>query len=96
MLTSKQRSYLRSQGNKLDPTIHIGKEGLSTGVIEQVNIDLADHELVKGRVLQNSLEEVRDVADKLATKCKAEVIQVIGNVFILYKRNEEEPIYNLP
>jgi RNA-binding protein len=95
MLTGKQRSYLRSQGNKLDPIIHIGKEGITAGVIEQVNEALKDHELIKGRVLKNSLEEAREAADELASECEAEVVQIIGNVFILFKRNEEEPIYNL-
>ncbi len=96
MLTGKQRSYLRSQGNRFDPIIHIGKEGITTGVIEQVNKALEDHELVKGRVLKNALEEAREAAKELAGECEAEVVQVIGNVFILFKRNPEEPVYNLP
>lgn len=96
MLTGKQRSYLRAQGNKLDPIIHIGKEGISQAVIGQVEEALTDHELIKGRVLKNSLEEARDVANELADKCEADVVQVIGNVFLIFRRNPEEPIYRLP
>lgn len=96
MLTGKQRSYLRGQGNRLEPVIHIGKDGLTASVIEQVDKTLDDHELVKGRVLNNSLEESRDVAQLLADKCSAEVVQVIGNVFLIYKNNPEESVYNLP
>ncbi|HHU93118.1 MAG TPA: ribosome assembly RNA-binding protein YhbY [Halanaerobiaceae bacterium] len=96
MLRGKQRSYLKGQANKLNPIIHVGKGGLDQALIDQMDEALAAHELVKGKVLKNSLEEVRDVAEKLATSCEAEVVQVIGNVFILYRRNKEKPIYILP
>ena len=96
MLSGKQRSYLRRQANKLEPVIHIGKDGINDGLIKQLLEALEDHELIKGRVLQNSLEEARNVAEQLAEECGAEPVQVIGNVFILFKRNEEEPVYHLP
>ncbi|HLV09571.1 MAG TPA: ribosome assembly RNA-binding protein YhbY [Halanaerobiales bacterium] len=96
MLSGKQRSYLRGQANRLEPIIHIGKDGITEGLIKQVLEALEAHELIKGRVLQNSLEEVEDVARQLIEECGAELVQVIGNVFILFKRNEEEPVYHLP
>lgn len=96
MLSGKQRSYLRSQANKLDPIIHIGKDGITQAVIDQVDEALNDHELIKGRVLNNSLVDARSAADRLAEMCKCDIVQVIGNVFVIYKRNEEESIFNLP
>ena len=96
MLTGKQRSYLRGEANELNPIVHVGKEGLSQAVIDELDEALDDHELVKVRVLDNALSEVKDVAYELAETCEAEVVQVIGNVFILFRRNQEEPIYNLP
>ena len=96
MLNGKRRSYLRGQANKLSPIIHIGKDGINQGVIDQLEEALGNHELVKGRVLNNSLEEAKDSANELAESCEAEVVQVIGNVFVLFRRNEEEPIYILP
>ncbi|QTL97277.1 ribosome assembly RNA-binding protein YhbY [Iocasia frigidifontis] len=96
MLTAKQRSYLRGKANRLDPLLHIGKDGINKGLREQLDTLLFDHELVKGRVLDNSLEDVQGVAHKLAADCQAELVQVIGSVFVLYRENPEEPIYNLP
>lgn len=96
MLNGKRRSYLRGQANKLSPIIHIGKDGINQGVIDQLEEALEDHELVKGRVLNNSLAEVKDTANELAESCRADLVQVIGNVFVLFKRNEEEPVYILP
>ncbi|NLJ83313.1 MAG: ribosome assembly RNA-binding protein YhbY [Halanaerobiaceae bacterium] len=96
MLSGKQRSYLRGQANKLNPIIHVGKGGIDQALIDQMEEALTAHELVKGKVLKNSLEEVRDAAEKLAESCNAEIVQVIGNIFILYRRNKEKPIYKLP
>ncbi|MFW6237990.1 MAG: ribosome assembly RNA-binding protein YhbY [Halanaerobiales bacterium] len=96
MLNGKQRSFLRGQGNDLDPVIHIGKNGISEELVEQTDKALDDHELIKVRVLENSLFSTRQAADELAEKTNADVIQVIGSVFLLYRRNEEEPVYNLP
>lgn len=96
MLTGKQRSYLRSQGNSLDPVVHIGKDGLSDSVLSQLNEALDDHELIKVRVLENSGSEMRATADKIADRCSAEIVQIIGSVFLIYRQNQEDPQYNLP
>jgi len=95
MLTGKQRSYLRGEANDLDPVIHIGKDGNSTAVLEQVEELLDIHELIKGRVLDNAPQNVKDTAYELAEKTDSEVVQVIGNVFIIYKQDPEDSNYNL-
>lgn len=96
MLNGKQRSYLRGKGNDLDPVVHIGKDGISSALVKQTEESLEAHELVKCRVLDNSGRGIRSVAEELAQKTDAEIIQVIGNVFIIYRENEEEPVYKLP
>lgn len=96
MLSGKQRSYLRGKGNQLEPVVHIGKAGVSTPVIEETDKALEDHELIKVRVLDNSGREITEVAGELAEACQAEMVQVIGSVFLLYRQHPEEPIYHLP
>jgi len=96
MLTGKQRSFLRGEANNLDPYVHIGKEGLNEAVYEKIDEVLDDHELVKIRVLDNSLEDINEVAHEVCNQLGAELVQVIGNVFIIFRRNMEEPVYNLP
>ncbi|HKL12060.1 MAG TPA: ribosome assembly RNA-binding protein YhbY [Halanaerobiales bacterium] len=96
MLTGKQRSYLRGKANSLDPYVHIGKEGLNESVYEKIDEVLDDHELVKIRILDNSLEDINEVVNDVCEQLGAERVQVIGNVFIIFRRNMEEPKYNLP
>mgnify|MGYP006297194781 CR=1 FL=1 len=95
MLSGKNRSYLTGEANELDPVIHIGKEGVTEAVVEQVEELLEIHELIKGRVLDNAPKGVKDVAHDLAEKTEASVVQVIGSVFVIFKTNPEESNYNI-
>ena len=96
MLTSKQRAYLRSLAMSEDTIIIIGKGGISDNVITQVRDALKARELVKGKVLENSLLSAREACEQLAEICKAQQVQSIGSKFVLYKRNETEPKIELP
>ena len=96
MLTSKQRAYLRSLAATADTIVIIGKGGITENVITQVRDALKARELVKGKVLENSLLSAREACEALAQECRAEQIQSIGSKFVLYKRNETEPKIELP
>ena len=91
MLTSKQRAHLRSLAAGADTIVHIGKGGITDNVTAQVSGALLARELVKGRVLENSLLTAREACDALSRACLAEQVQVIGSKFVLYKRNPKEP-----
>ncbi|MCK4261049.1 MAG: ribosome assembly RNA-binding protein YhbY [Halanaerobiales bacterium] len=96
MLTSKQRAYLRGQAHSMDPILQVGKGGISDTVIHQVNDALEAREMFKGKVLNNSPLEAQEAAEKLAEACRAEVVQVIGKKFVLFRQNPKESIYKLP
>ena len=57
---------------------------------------LRARELVKGRVLENSMLTAREACETLSARCRAEQVQVIGSKFVLYKRNEQKPVIELP
>lgn len=90
-LTSKQRAQLRGLAMTEDTIIQIGKGGISENTLTQVNDALKARELIKGRVLENSLLTAREAADALAEACDAETVQTIGSKFVLYKKNAKEP-----
>ena len=91
MITSKQRSQLRGLAAAEDTIIQVGKGGITENLIASVDAALKARELVKGRVLENSMLSAREACDALAEACKADQVQVIGTKFVLYKRNEKEP-----
>lgn len=96
MLTSKQRAYLKSISNKLDPVFQIGKSGVNAAQISQIDDYLRVHEIMKIRVLDNSLYSAKEASFEIAEAIEADVVQVIGSIGILYKANKKEPKIQLP
>jgi len=96
MLTGKQRSYLKSLANSIEPIFQIGKNGVSENVIKQFDEALEARELVKAVLLKNSTEDIRDVCEYIAERTRAEIVQIIGNKFILYRESEKHKQITLP
>ena len=98
-LTGAQVKQLRSMAHHLNPAIIIGKSDINEGTVEQTVAYLEKHELVKCSVLDGSSLSAREAAEDLADRCHAEVVQVIGRKFSLYResssksRRSGEPTY---
>lgn len=90
-LTSKQRAQLRGLANSIDTILHVGKDGIGDNLVKQADDALEARELIKGRVLENSPYTAREAAQLLAEAAQAEPVQVIGNRFVLYRRNKKDP-----
>ncbi|MCM1524495.1 MAG: YhbY family RNA-binding protein [Ruminococcus sp.] len=96
MLTSKQRAYLRGIAAKEDTILQIGKGGVGENMINQVNDALKAREIVKIRVLENSLMTADEAAAQLAESTSSEIVQTIGSKLVLFKRNPQSPVIELP
>lgn len=96
MLTSKQRSHLKKLASTMPDIIFVGKEGLTPEVIVQTKDAIVARELIKGKVQNNSLADVDDVARELAAATKSDIVCTIGNKFILYKKNLLKTRVELP
>ena len=88
MLTSKQRAMLRSIASNEPTIMQVGKSGVTETMVKTVSDALEARELIKMRVLENSGEAVRDVAEQLAEATASEVVAVIGKCLILYRESE--------
>ena len=95
MLTGKQRAYLRSLSNKLDPIFQIGKGGINDNQLKQIDDALEKRELVKIHVLENSFFDTRTVCDEVAKLLSAEPVQTIGKKFVIYKESKENKTIDL-
>ena len=96
MLTGKQRAYLRSLAQKEECILYVGKAGITDPVIDQAKEALAARELVKGRVQEACMYTAAEAQQALCEACGAEGVQVIGRVFVLYKKNEKAAKIQLP
>ncbi|QSX06357.1 ribosome assembly RNA-binding protein YhbY [Sedimentibacter sp. zth1] len=95
MLTGKQRSYLRSLTNTLEPVLIIGKNGVTENVIKQLDDLLEARELIKIKLLDNSGLSAKEVASEVCDILKSQYVQSIGSKFTIY-RESKEPLINIP
>ena len=84
-MTSKQRAYLKSLAMKEDAILQIGKGSISPELTDSVREALEARELVKLSILQNCLDDPREMAELLASRTGSEVVQIIGHKIVLYR-----------
>jgi len=89
MINSRQRAQLRGLANRIEAIFQVGKGGTSTEMCAQIDNALEARELIKISVLESCGTPVREVAGEVASATKAEVVQVIGRRFVLYKPSRD-------
>lgn len=89
-MTSKQRAYLKSIAMKTEPILQIGKSSLTPEFTQSVREALEARELIKISVLQNCMDDPKEMAQMLAERTGSQVVQVIGKKIVLYKEGKDE------
>ena len=92
MFTSKQRAKLRSLAQTLEPIGQVGKGGISDNMVKSLSDTLDSRELIKLTLLQNSDDDVRSVAEELASALNAEVVCTIGRKIVLYRYSNKKGV----
>ena len=94
-MTSKERSYLRSLAQNIEPIGQIGKGGISENMISGIDEALEKRELVKITVLRNSDDEAKYIIDELALKLGATPVCSIGHKIILYRKSKKDGVKHI-
>lgn len=90
MLTSKQRSNLKSIAANLQPIAQVGKGGVNENMIKSLSEALEARELIKINVLTNAEDEAKETGAELSVALKADCVAVIGRKIILYRRSSRK------
>ena len=94
-LTSKQARQLRGLAHHLQPVVLVGDKGVTEAVIDQVDVKLENHELIKVRVAADR-DDVKAAGVQLCERTGAELAGSIGKVLVLYRRRKEgKPLIQL-
>ena len=96
MLAKKQKQYLKGLANPLKPVVIIGAGGLSENIIKSVNEYLERHELLKINVLKSCEQEIEEIVLDVMATTGAELISQLGRKIVIYRRNNEQPVIELP
>ena len=89
-MTTKQRAYLKSLAMTMDPVFQIGKNCVTPEVTAAVSEALEARELIKLSVLQNCVDDPKEMAKVLAERTHSQVVQVIGKKIVLYKEGKDD------
>ncbi|OHW62513.1 RNA-binding protein [Andreesenia angusta] len=96
MIKGKQRSYLKSLANTMNPIMQIGKGGVSETVLDQIDDLLEARELIKISILNNAGLDAKEVAVEVCEQLGAEYVQSMGSKIVIYRRSEENQKIQLP
>jgi RNA-binding protein len=95
-MNSRQRAYLNSLANNIDPIFQIGKASLTPEIVEALDSALEKRELIKVSVLKNCADDPWEIADIIAERTHANVVRVIGKKMIFYREAKKNPKIRLP
>ena len=94
-MTGKQKRYLRALASTMPAVVMIGKGGLEDPVIDSARAAITKRELIKVKVLNNCLEDPKEILPQLADMLGAELVQIIVHNGVLYKK-AKDPKIELP
>ncbi len=95
MLTSKQRSKLKSLAANLSPIGQVGKDGIGENMLASFSDCLEKRELIKINILENSDGDPQETGRELAEKLNAECVIVIGRKAVLYRKSQRKDVEHI-
>ncbi len=94
-ITEQQKRHLRGLGHALKPVVMVGQHGLKPTVFEELELALNAHELIKVRIAADR-DERKEATAAITEQTGAKLIQAIGQMIIIYRRNSKDPKIALP
>lgn len=91
-----QTRHLKSLCHALNPVVRIGQKGVTEALLAELEIALTHHELIKIKVLIGDRDERLASITSIALKVEANIVQQIGQVAVLFRRNHEKPVILFP
>ena len=88
-LSNKQKQFLKGLAHPLKPVVQLGNNGLTEGVLAEIDIALTHHELIKVKVPTDDREEKALIMEAIIRETASEKLQVIGHTLILFRQSDE-------
>ena len=95
-LSTKQKQHLKGLAHPLKPVVMLGNNGLTEGVLAEIEQALKHHELIKVKVAAEERETKTLIVDAIVRETKASSVQVIGNMLVLYRPSTDDRKIILP
>ena len=95
MISSKERKVLSGMGQKIDPVVQIGKNGVTEAVLQELEDVLEARELVKISVLRNCDFTAKEMINDLADDLNAEPVSCVGSKIVLYRKSQRQDVKHI-
>lgn len=95
MISSKERKVLSGMGQKIDPVVQIGKNGVTEAVLQELEDVLEARELVKISVLRNCDFTAKEMINDLADDLNAEPVSCVGSKIVLYRKSQRKDVKHI-
>ncbi|MBS6008564.1 ribosome assembly RNA-binding protein YhbY [Haemophilus parahaemolyticus] len=91
-LTTKQRQFLKGLAHHLSPVVMLGGNGLTEGVLAEIDNALNHHELIKVKIAGADREVKQLIIDAIVRETNAVNVQTIGHILVLYRQSDDKKI----
>ncbi|MEM0911166.1 MAG: ribosome assembly RNA-binding protein YhbY [Pseudomonadota bacterium] len=91
-LSSKQKQFLKGRAHALKPVVQLGNNGLTEGVVAEIDNALGHHELIKIKIPTDDKTQKSLIADAICGETGACNVQLIGHTLVLFRSSEREKI----
>ena len=91
-LSNKQKQYLKGLAHSLKPVVQLGNNGLTEGVVAEIDNALSHHELIKIKVPTDDREEKQLIMEAIIRETNATKLQVIGHTMVMFRQSDEKKI----
>ena len=86
----KLQQQLKAKAHKLNPVVLIGEKGLTENVLNEVDLALKAHELIKVKAFRAPKEYKEELSQTITQETKSELVQIIGNIMVFYRKNQDK------
>lgn len=93
-LSNQQKKTLKAQAHPLKPVVRLGQSGLTTSVLDEIELAINHHELIKVKITASDRDDKKAIINEIAEKTQSEVIQTIGFVAVFYRENDDKKNYS--
>jgi len=93
-LTNQQKKKLKAHAHGLKPVVRLGQSGLTNNVLDEIELAIEHHELIKVKVSAEDRDDKKLIIQKIADQTRSEIIQSIGFMAVFYRENSDKKTYS--
>ena len=93
-LSNQQKKKLKSHAHDLKPVVRMGQSGLTATVLDEIELAIEHHELIKVKISAADREDKKVIIQKIADQSRSELVQTIGFTAVFYRENTDKKAYS--